>query len=192
MGGLTPILSAELPQCGIKEFCMTKRPWGKRARNVVSDEQIVASYQRTHSGNATAKELGINWKTVYAALERGGIERTGLAIYRHNAALADEEQCRELRAKYEQGLTIAEISRQSGLKPLAVRSALRRAGVKVKRMLPFATPEEEEQIVALFKQGMSRYEISNQIGHSYPLIDRILYAHGFSDLNRNSGPEHHK
>jgi len=162
----------------------SRRAWGRRTEHTVSDEEIIASYNRTHSGNATAKELGINWKTVYAVLERAGIQRDGLNIYRQNAAFFDNEKAAQLRAEYESGVHIAELSRRYNVKPLAIRSAIKRAGGKVEKVLPLATAEQEQEIVTMFKRGMSRFQISNRLGRSYPFIGRILKRHGLTALGK--------
>ena len=48
-----------------------------------TDAQIIKCYLKTNSCSQAAKKLGIGQTTIYRALERNGVERRGLEIYRH-------------------------------------------------------------------------------------------------------------
>jgi hypothetical protein len=163
---------------------------GKPRRHPVTDQQIVASYERTHSAYKTAAELGIGSTTVERVLRKQSVPRPGLTEWRQKATkfVGLEEQ---IRAEYERGATYEQLRAVFGeASDYAFKHALKRAGTELRENpAKLLQPGELERIRELNGAGLGQVAISLQMGRSQSFISRVMRAHGIS-TNERRGHEH--
>jgi hypothetical protein len=154
---------------------------GKRRRNDVTDEQIVASYEKTHSVYKTAAELGIGSTTAHRALRKLGVSLIGLGEYRKNITkFRGQEQ--EIREAYEGGLTIKQLVEKFGeATHYAFKHAIKRAGGTLRDdPAPEVKDGELQKIRDLHASGMGQVDISLTIGRSQSFVSRIMRKYNIS------------
>lgn len=155
-----------------------------------TDAQVIDVYKRTLSSNKTAKELGIGQPTVLRILERNNVPRTGLTAYRANATLFNDEQCKEIAAKYAAGALTADLVAEYGGSFYSVKRAIGRAGVELRlNPAPTVKPGELERAIELHKQGISHAYISVKLGRSQQFVSRILRKAG--NFRKHASGESH-
>lgn len=84
----------------------------------------------------------------------------------------------EIARLYRDGLTTYDIAKRFGVSPTPIRRALERQGVEVrpsgKRPRWKNTPEQREQVMALYRQGIGVEKIAKQIGCRSEHISAVL------------------
>ncbi len=151
---------------------------GNRRKTDVSDAEIVAAYANTHSVYVAEKTLGVSVSTIYRVLERCGVKRVGLAEYRENAARFDVETSRNIRNRYEEDVSFADLVREFGGSEYSIKKAIVRAGGSLKPVCPPASSDDVDRVVAMYGDGISQMKISLEIGRSQSFVSRILRKQG--------------
>lgn len=154
---------------------MVKRPEG------ASDEALVAAYKECLSAYKVADRFGVNWKTVYNALTKAGVDAKGLQHYRDNAQRHPTEQQKEILRLYESGIRMPELARRFGGSMSSIKQAILRNGGTMKRppgRPANLTDEETKDICEKYRQGMSSVALATLTGHSQPLICAVLKRNG--------------
>jgi hypothetical protein len=150
---------------------------GKHRRNGITDEQIVASYEKTHSVFKTAAELGIGSTTAHRALKKLGVPLIGLGEWRENTTkFRGQEQ--EIREAYESGFTMKQLAEKFGeATHYAFKHAIKRAGGTLRdNPVPQIKEGELQKIRDLHASGMGQVGISLQIGRSQRFVSRAMRA----------------
>ena len=152
----------------------------KRAANV-SDDEIVAAYERLRSQYKVGKELGIGATTVARVLYARGIKLDGLTRWRQEAGLYKGVEVK-IRAAYENGSTYDQLRQYFGEgSDWSLKAAIRKAGgVLRENPAPLVKVGEVEKIKALHKSGMGQVAISLEIGRSQSFVSRIMRKHGIA------------
>lgn len=163
---------------------------GKPRTNDVSDDLIVATYERLQSTIQAARELGIGQTTILRVLEKRGVERNGLAIYRQNSRRFTAEKGVDILAAYQQGANFADLVRQFGGSEYTVKRAIKAAGGTLKPVAPPGTPKETEEILRLHEAGLSQMKISVRIGRTQPFVGRVLRRNGINTFKIPKGEKH--
>ena len=149
---------------------------GNKRRNPVTDEQIANAYRDSHSVYAVARTTGVSVTTIYRVLERLNIERVGLAEYRKNAARFDEQTSQEIRHIYESGESFADLVRRFGGSEYSVKKAIQRVGGSLVPICPPKSFPETDQVITMYRDGLSQMKISIAINRSQSFVSRILRA----------------
>ena len=163
---------------------------GKPRTNPVTDDQIVAMYEKERSAYRTAEFLGIGDTTVYRVLVKRGINRTGLKDYRKKITRFRGRE-KTILEWYESGATLDVIRKKlGGASDYSIKHAIRRAGGTL-RINPAPTIKrgELETILSLHEQGMSQLQISLKIERSQGFVSRTLRRAGVFS-SQKSGAEH--
>lgn len=163
---------------------------GKKRRAPVSDEQLIELYRREKSVNKVAKASGVSGTTIYRALERAGIERTGLAHYRQNATRWNRDTESEIRRRYETGEYYAQLVAAFGGTFYSIKQAIKRAGGRLTPVTPALSDHEKERVLQLNANGLSQSKIAMKLGRSQPAISRFLrtQGHSFKPLTHDRHP----
>jgi hypothetical protein len=162
---------------------------GKPRRNPVTDEQIIASYQETHSTYKTAEALGLAATTVHRALCKHGVELIGLAEYRRNATMFRGQE-NEIRRVYEEGLTLDQLRERFGeASDYAYQHAIKRAGGVLREWAVRVKPGELEKIIQMNKDGVGQVAISLALGRSQSFVSDIMRRNGLMG-QKASGAAH--
>jgi hypothetical protein len=143
-----------------------------------SDAEIIAAYGRTKSVGAVHAETGVSKSTIYRLLERHGVPRVGLDVYRAKATRFDLATAAELRTAYEAGASFADLVTKFGGTEYSVKEAIKRVGGRLIPVAPPERPEEAQRIVALYRSGVSQMKISLEIGRSQSFVARVLRKQG--------------
>lgn len=165
---------------------------GQRRRNPVSDDEIVRAYQVSKSVYVVERELGVSASLIYRLLEKRGIKRVGLAIYRRKARSFTDDEALKIRQAYEGGQTFRQLMRSFKAAEVTVKKAIIRAGGKLVPVAPAATKREIAKIVEWYKGGLSQMTISLRINRSQSFVGRILRKEGVEQrrLIGRRGPNH--
>lgn len=163
---------------------------GKSRKTPVSDADILASYARTHSGQATARELGIGSSTVHRVLMRENVPRVGLALYRQGRTRFRGVE-HLLRAAYDAGATHDELREAFGhASDWAIKAAIKRAGGTLRdNPAPRLKPGELNLVRRLNAEGLGQMAISLALGRSQSFISRLMRRNGIL-THLASGPDH--
>lgn len=86
------------------------------------------------------------------------------------------EQVEQLAKRYEKGETISALSSEFDISRPALRILLRGAGVSPRRR--GMAPEDADRAIQLFESGLTIYEVIDQVGYSYGVINRMLHKRG--------------
>lgn len=170
--------------CGSAPLGATGRPTdgytiGNKRGEPVTDWQIIAAYNDTHSVYAISDGLGVSVSTIYRVLERAGVERVGLAEYRKNAAKFDEHTAQKIRRRYEKGgISFADLVREFGGTEYSVKKAITRAGGSLVPVCPPGDDKEVSRILALYEGGVSQMKISVALNRSQSFVGRVLRQNG--------------
>lgn len=110
---------------------------GKPRGNPVTDDQIVAAYREHRSGQKVAALFGIGPSTVCRVLDKRGIKRDGLALYRQTmidpkagpyiGVYKGSDQ--EIIDWYNAGMSMREIAMKIGRSTTVVLRRIKRAGI---------------------------------------------------------------
>ena len=119
----------------------SNNPHYDRRKGHVTDEQIIESYNSHGNGLKAAKSLGVSEATVYTTLARHGI---GTKKPRDRIRSFDPEMVEGLIRRYEEGLSIARISDETGVSAPTVWAYLQRAGVKTARRSRLSRGQKQE------------------------------------------------
>jgi hypothetical protein len=147
----------------------------------ITDDEIVAAYQRLASSNKAAKELGVTERRVVLVLRKRGIPRNGLEAYRKAAAAYPEGVQLEILRLHNEGVSQAELRKRFGGSDSSVRMAIIRnggavhPGVTSRRKV---TDEQAARMVALYTSGKSQDDVADETGFSQAVVSRILRARG--------------
>lgn len=153
---------------------------GKQNRRAdVSDEEIIRHYQGTQSAYKTARDIGLSPKTVYWALEKHGIERAGLPVYRANAMMFKGQE-NEIRAAYDSGMTMKQLNEKFGpASTYAFKYAIKRAGgVLRENPAPEIKNGELDLIKKMTSTGIGQVTIALAMGRSQSFVSRAMRKHG--------------
>ena len=106
-----------------------------------------------------------------------------------------EGQLHALAVEYQAGLGLDYLAKKYGCGTGAVRHALVRAGVQIKKkggaISPFSKdPEFRTKVKILWDQGMSQTAIGKALGCCQGVISRVL-VHHFGISTKRSGAAHH-
>lgn len=152
---------------------------GNKRKADVSDEQVINAYKREKSAYAVSKKLGIATTTIYRILERSGVKRDGLELYRDNASKFTSSKSASIRAEYEAGKSFADLIEKYGGTFHSIKSAIKRSGGKLIPVTPERTGDEVNKILEMHKMGISQMRISLAMGRSQSLVSRILKENGY-------------
>ena len=163
---------------------------GKSRRNPVTDDQIIASYENTHSIYATAATLGIGETTVHRVLVKHQVPRFGLVEWRERATKFRGQE-HEIRGAYETGMTVAQLCERFGnASAYAFKHAIRRAGGIIREnVAPLIKPGELDRIRQMHAAGMGQIGISLALGRSQSFISRVMRNNGIK-THLSKGPSH--
>jgi len=155
----------------------------------VTDEQIIESYERTHSTYKTAKELGLGDTTVHRVLRKHGVEMVGLAEYRRNATMFRGQE-EEIRRVYDEGLTLDQLRERFGeASDYAYQHAIKRAGGVLREWAVRVKPGELEKIRQMNQEGKGQVAISLALGRSQSFVSAIMRRNGIRG-QQASGASH--
>lgn len=156
----------------------------------VSDEQIIDSYQETHSAYRTAGVLGIGATTVERVLTHHQIKRDGTELY-HKRITRFQGQESAIRAEYDAGSTLDALRTKFGhASDYALKHAIKRAGgVLRQNPAPLIKDGEIETIREMNAVGIGQMRISLALGRSQTFVSRAMRKHNIPPL-RKVGSEH--
>ena len=154
---------------------------GKKRSKPITDEQILSSYDEHRSAFKVARVLGIGATTIYRALNRYGVERTGLDDYRRRIKKFQGQEV-DISKMYESGMTLDAIRQKVGAaSDYAIKHAIRRAGGTF-RVNPAPTMKdgELETIRELHDSGLGQMQISLKLGRSQSFVSRAMRKFGIA------------
>lgn len=162
----------------------------KRHSHADIDQKVISAYNEGLTAYGVEKALGIPSTTIYRILQRHGIKRRGLEKYREDAAAFRGEQATEIRRKYESGVWLGDLAKEYGGTFYSIKSAIRRAGGRVRSDCSHVSSAEEDTILKLHAQGMSLRRMCVEVDRTFSTIERILRKHGLRGEVR-TGEKHH-
>jgi len=139
----------------------------EKRQSRVSDDEIVALYQKTGSGIEVAKRLGVNDKTVYGALAKHGVAIDKSRLFR------DEKLRNELIQLYQEGRSAQSLAEQFSCSVWTVSHALLKAGVETRKK-PRITDDEIKEARRLYQSGMTFKQTAKALGRSERQITSAL------------------
>ena len=145
-----------------------------RRHNDVTDQQIIDLYKEVRSGNKVVQMLGVGDQTVYGVLRDNGIETTGLEEYRDRVRAFDDKAMEDVIGRYQSGENATQIAKHYGVTNGTVLVSLRKAGIEIRESKPPLSAEEKEEIVRLYKEGVSMKEIGKRLGRMEATIRNFL------------------
>lgn len=142
----------------------------------------VSLYKQDISGNSIAKKLGVSSNTVYRMLHESGIYVAGRNETKPCRILVKGDIAKDIIADYEGGMNWVNLKEKYGFGQMAMREAIRRAGVKIKDhggQRRRVYKEEEYEIVRLYKEeGFTQAQICVKLKIGQPVLSRILLSNG--------------
>ena len=156
------------------------KPWMNR--DWLYEEYVV----KDRSSADIANEYGCTQNTIQCWLRNHGIKKE---ILTHN--IVRDKQHQQYDYLYEQhiakGESMAEIARECGVSPDAIRENLKRNGIEIhqRQHRMKYTPEDEEMMIHLYcDEHMSAYQIAKMYETDHNTIIRHLSARGINTRNR--------
>lgn len=153
---------------------------GKRIAPEI-EQEIVRLYQEAgRTAPEIADQFEIGSTTVYRALERNGIERSQERYWKRVRALREDQESQVIQM-YEDGHALESIAERFDCGSHAIAKIMRRHGVKVRsvggqnKVIP---DDESEQIIRLYRSGMSQTKVGEIVGLSQPVVGRVLKNNG--------------
>lgn len=159
----------------------------------VSDDEIVAAYQRCLSAYKVADDLQVSSKRVYRVLGKAGISASGLQHYREKAERYSRETQAEIAELYRSGMTTTELSRRFGGSVSSITQAIIRSGGSLdlaghrKGRRKRVTEEDAQAMRVLYESGMSQDSIGGVLGSSQAVVSRVLREMGVSIRGDRAG-----
>ncbi len=148
---------------------------GNHRRNpAATNEAIAEKYLELRSVNKVAAELRISTHTVTMALRKLSVPRDGIEMRKKFKI----ESAREIRGKYESGLSFADLVREFGGTEYSIKKAIQYAGGNLVPICPPRKPEEEAEMIRLHRAGMSQGDIAIKLGRSQSLVSRVMRLNG--------------
>lgn len=156
------------------------------------DSIIVESYKRTFSCNKTAKELGINPKSVLKVLYRNNVSTTGIQHYRLNAEKYSRDIQKQMKELYESGMSVLLLEEKFGGSSTSIRQAIVRMGGELREpggKKPIERTEElQKEICNLYEQGFSQTEIAHRFNIAQTTVSKILISNGIRTRVKTKHP----
>lgn len=147
------------------------------SKRTVSDEQLVVSYKELLSANKVAALHGVNWKTVYRALKKAGVEATGLAHYREQAQRYPQAVQKEIADLYASGVKTPALVSRFGGSTSSIIQAIERQGGQMEPLPGKPTKITDEQCVDLcekYQAGMPQVALAKLFHVDARTVKRIL------------------
>ncbi len=160
---------------------------GKKRASQVSDEQILSTYAAVRVVSKVAKMLNVSITTAHRVLAKNGVDTSaGLLAWRASARRFDDVAAADLRKRYEDGATLAQLADDHGVTFDTLKRALKRAGATLRaNPAPTERPSEIDQVRAMYAAGVSQQRISLALGRSQSFVTRAMKRHG---IERRPGP----
>ncbi|MFJ5294528.1 hypothetical protein [Streptomyces sp. NPDC088348] len=151
---------------------------GERKDLPVTDEEIVRRYQAGATITELAELCGTKaHHTIRQRLHDHGVTeiRSGLTPGWNKAELPEQEIIDAYRA----GDTTTALGRRYDVDRVTIRSLLLRAGVPLRKTGRAAlTPAQQEEVIALYQQGVSERDIGAKFGVSRTPVQKLLEDRG--------------
>lgn len=163
--------------------------------NVELQKLALELFEATGSGHEVARKLGIGSSTAYRVLQAAGASVPSRTDPKPLKRKITDDVSASLVADYESGdFTHEELGKKYGCGGHAIRSAVKRAGRKLKAAggtVKKPADDEIETMVRLYNGGMSQQAIAVKLSTSQTRVSRILVLAGCKTRDAKASGDKH-